>query len=364
MKAIVYESFDVLPKDAVALFEQAELDSFYFGHSWFKNYAEHIPGSGDQMRVYVVADDASGEIFAAAPFVVNDKKRQHGAHVLESLSNYYSSLYSIAFKNDAVKLAASLSTLFRAIVAERPSFEVINLRPFDNTSPIYHASIAALKANGFVVQEYFCFGNWILEVGGRTFEEYFKSLPSQTRNTVQRKEKQLFKRENVVLRIVTEPQDVDAAMDHYEVVYRSSWKDNEPYAGFMRGLVHEAARRSWLRLGVVTIDGEPAAAQIWITCNGKASIYKLAYDEKFGQLSVGSVLTKALMQRALDIDRVHEVDYLTGDDAYKRDWMSRRRERWGISAMNPRTLSGQALIARYFAGKVLKKIRSLVRKEA
>jgi len=38
------------------------------------------------------------------------------------------------------------------------------------------------------------------------------------------------------------------------------------------------------------------------------------------------VLTAALMQHALDVDRVQTVDYLIGDDAYKREWMSHRRE--------------------------------------
>lgn len=46
------------------------------------------------------------------------------------------------------------------------------------------------------------------------------------------------------------------------------------------------------------------------------------------------------MEHVIDVDRVREVDYLTGDDAYKKDWMSHRRERWGIIAMNPRTPHG------------------------
>lgn len=51
-----------------------------------------------------------------------------------------------------------------------------------------------------------------------------------------------------------------------------------------------------------------------------ASIYKLAYQDKFADLSVGSILTARLMQHVIDIDGVTHVDYLTGDDAYKRDW--------------------------------------------
>jgi hypothetical protein len=36
------------------------------------------------------------------------------------------------------------------------------------------------------------------------------------------------------------------------------------------------------------------------------------------------------MEYVIDIDRVEEIDFLTGNDAYKQDWMSERREHWGL----------------------------------
>jgi CelD/BcsL family acetyltransferase involved in cellulose biosynthesis len=46
------------------------------------------------------------------------------------------------------------------------------------------------------------------------------------------------------------------------------------------------------------------------------------------------------MQHVIDQDHVQEIDYLSGDDAYKQSWMSHRRQRSGIVAFNPRTLAG------------------------
>jgi CelD/BcsL family acetyltransferase involved in cellulose biosynthesis len=110
----------------------------------------------------------------------------------------------------------------------------------------------------------------------------------------------------------------------------------------------------WLRLGVAYIDNEPAAAQLWIVNHGTASIYKIAYDQKFKELSVGSYLTMHLMEHAIDVDKVREIDYLSGDDRYKRDWMSNRREHWGILAMNPCTLPGILAIIRHVGGRAAK----------
>jgi CelD/BcsL family acetyltransferase involved in cellulose biosynthesis len=67
------------------------------------------------------------------------------------------------------------------------------------------------------------------------------------------------------------------------------------------------------------------------------------------------------MRHALDVDKVREVDYLTGDDPYKRNWMSHRRERWGIAAFDPRRPRGIAAALYHFGGQALKKALALRR---
>jgi CelD/BcsL family acetyltransferase involved in cellulose biosynthesis len=119
-------------------------------------------------------------------------------------------------------------------------------------------------------------------------------------------------------------------------------------------LIRTCAQQGWLRLGICRVDGEPAAAQLWIVANGIASIYKLAYDEKFASLSIGSILTARLMRHAIDIDKVREIDYLTGDEPYKQDWMSHRRTRWGIVAFNLRSPRGLLSAARHIGASKLK----------
>jgi CelD/BcsL family acetyltransferase involved in cellulose biosynthesis len=155
--------------------------------------------------------------------------------------------------------------------------------------------------------------------------------------------------------IVTAPADVERALADYEAVYLSSWKIPEAYPEFIRGLVSAAAARGWLRLGLAYVDGKPAAAQIWFVCSGAASIYKIAYDEEYSKLSVGTVLTARLMEHVLEVDKVKTVDYLSGDDDYKSKWMSARREFWGLLAFNPRSLPGGLQIAKHVGGRFIKR---------
>jgi CelD/BcsL family acetyltransferase involved in cellulose biosynthesis len=108
----------------------------------------------------------------------------------------------------------------------------------------------------------------------------------------------------------------------------------------MPGLIRLCAARRWLRMGIAYHENVPVAAQLWIVNAGRAAIYKLAYDQAFARLSAGTVLTARLMRQVIDEERVDEVDYLVGDDDYKKDWMTHRRARLGIVAYDWRHWRG------------------------
>src|SRR5687767_13722369 len=144
-------------------------------------------------------------------------------------------------------------------------------------------------------------------------------------------------------------------MDAYEKVFAKSWKKPEPYGSFVRQWALICARNNWLRLGVAWLGDLPIAAQFWFTMHGRASIFKLAYDEEYSQLSAGTVLSAHMFSHALDVDRVLEIDYLTGDDAYKQSWMTQRRQRSGILACNTMTLCGLHTVAQDLAVGITKR---------
>jgi hypothetical protein len=61
------------------------------------------------------------------------------------------------------------------------------------------------------------------------------------------------------------------------------------------------------------------------------------------------------------VDRVEVVDYLSGDDTYKQEWMSARRERWGLGAYRLTSVAGLAGAARSLAGTLARRGLSAVR---
>ena len=107
-----------------------------------------------------------------------------------------------------------------------------------------------------------------------------------------------------------------------------------------KGLVELAVKNGWLRLCFLEGDDVMVSAQIWFVVGATAYIYKLCHDPKFDQYSVGSLLTMHMMEHVLDRDQVSKIDFLSGDDSYKKDWMNAREERWGLQISNQSTPKG------------------------
>ena len=272
--------------------------------------------------------------------------RSPGGRGLLSLANYYSGLYG------PLPGEAGASPAGDAWRGLRPG-GCLRLQPLDADAPWLAALERDLRHRAWWTSRFFAFGNWYQPVPSGGFDAYWAQRPSPLRHSVERGQRRLQRAGAWRIDIHTRPgPGLDEAAQAYAEVYAQSWKQAESPAGFVPALIQCAAEQGWLRLGVLWLDGRPLAAQLWLVHGGSACIFKLAYVEGTHKLSPGSVLTAALMRHAMDVDRVHEVDYLSGDDAYKADWMARRRERVGLLAFDQRHPMGWALAARHGLGRL------------
>jgi Acetyltransferase (GNAT) domain len=204
----------------------------------------------------------------------------------------------------------------------------------------------AFEQSGWVVIKTQCDENHYLSVKGRSFDEYWQSRPGQLRSTVKRKGKK------GVVSIRIEREFNTQSWADYERVYASSWKPSEGNPDFLRELAQQEAAAGCLRMGLAYIDGKPAAAQFWTVENGAALIHKLAHDEQYLASSPGTLLSAALFQHVIDIDRVSEIDFGTGSDPYKREWMEEMRPRYRLEMFWPNHVLNWPYIIRH---KLLKR---------
>ena len=63
-----------------------------------------------------------------------------------------------------------------------------------------------------------------------------------------------------------------------------------------------------------------------------------------------------IMEHVLGVDGVKVVDFLSGDDDYKSQWMSHRRQRIGLEVISLRSPRGILLHGRRLAGRLKKRL--------
>ncbi len=349
-----YSDVSALPAACARLVEQCASLQFDQSLEWYAALAGHGLGNEQRVRIYAVFD-AAQEAVALLPMRYAADVPFLGERTLQSLATYYTSLYAPIVAAHADQ-AAVLGALCAALRADRGAWDVLDFAPLDEHASLTGALQEQLQRAGFAVERYFRFGNWYLPTEQRSFADYFASRASQLRNTVTRKGKKLRAQPDVRIEIVTTPETLEPHLAAYQKVYAASWKVPEPFVEFVPQMVRVMCGRGWLRLGMVYLGEVPIAAQLWFVKSGGAYIFKLAYDEQHQSLSAGSVLTTTLMAHVMDVDRVAVVDYLTGDDAYKKDWMSLRRERIGLRIYNHRSLRGALGAARSFAAPRVKRL--------
>lgn len=278
---------------------------------WWQGLAEHC---GLEPMLAVAQ---SGEDISVLPLA------GQGQH-LNALANWY----TFRFRPLIGGNEALLTDLARGLADKATRITLSGVPDEDGSASRLET---AFRAAGWLVRREACDTNHVLPVLGRGYESYIAARPGKLRTTLKRKSGK------VATQILT-CFDAKAWAD-YENIYAESWKPEEGSPAFLRAFAEVEGAAGRLRLGIARpaddAQGPAIAAQMWTVEGGTAFIHKLAHRESAKPLSPGSILSAALFRHVIDIDKVDLVDFGTGDDPYKRDWMEARRTRYRLDMFRP-----------------------------
>lgn len=318
----------------------------------------------DELRLYGVEEADSGRPHLLAPLCYSTRDRAvRKGHMIGSIShpeNYTTA--GLVFDPAVEQPVRELELLFRhfrsASADGHPQrFDAIRIWPVELDSALGDTIHQALRGAGFFVQSYANSFNRYEGTTGLSYEAYFAQRSANMRYNVRRRQRALEKTGRLELILATSPADLESSLSDYIAVSRASWKIPASMFGLETlQLMHLCARKGCLRLGILRLDGKPAAAQFWIVSGGTAHCARLAYDEAYKKLAVGVVLTNFMIAHVLDHDRVNKLDYGYGRDEYKRGWMKDAREYYGFMAFNPSTPVGRLSAIRHIQGRWVKRL--------
>ena len=277
---------------------------------------------------------------------------------LASLANFYSVEHGVITAPNA-NLDDGIGAILSEIQTERPRWHRLKFCEFDPTEPSYKTLVRRLRLAGAMVECTAGAATWYENTDCLEFAHYRAARPAQLLNTWERKRRRIKAAGKLTTAFVSDASDIERAIADYEAVYAASWKPAEPFPQFIPGLIRLAAELGALRLGIYYIDAKPVAAQFWIVWNGRATIYKLAHNKSFDGFSLGTLLTMDMIERVLGNDSPYEINFGRGDDPYKKMWLPRRRERWGILAANLRTVRGFWFGLEREAAKIARSVRGV-----
>ncbi len=286
---------------AVAPFDRIE---------WWENLA----GSCGLIPLIAVARD--GEHRAILPLMRLGRR-------IVALANWYSFRVRPLVTIGA-DVRALLTAMARDLAGEAPR---ITFGPLPNEEGEAALLEDCFRRAGWAVFRERCDVNHTLQIDGRSFADYMASRPGPLRTTLKRKAGKV----TVTIETAFNPESWSA----YEAIYAQSWKPNEGSPEFLRRFAEEEGAAGRLRFGIAFAEGVPVAAQFWTVEHHTAFIHKLAHTQDSKPLSPGTALSAALFEYVIDHDHVALVDFGTGDDSYKRDWMEVARPRYRIEAFRP-----------------------------
>lgn len=325
MKFVCYSAWHQLPDSINELFDQANHKSLFFSCLWFETLVELALREDQSLLVACVTD--AGKIKAALPLL----KQPDGSWI--SLSNYYTPLYTVLLADD--KCEDLLDCLVSGLT--QLPFSHLQIFPVAENDQAIQQLQNTLENHSYTCERYVKFHNWFHRVNQQSFEQYFQERPGKVRSTIARKSRKFAREHQYSIQLFTEL-NAQQAIDDYNKIYQESWKANEPFNCFIEGLVNRMALINGLRLAILYVNHQPVAGQIWFVYQKTAYVFRLAYDEAWKKYSPGSILTRYLMEYVIDTDKVDEIDYLVGNEGYKQDWMTERRQRWvlGCAKANKR----------------------------
>ena len=277
---------------------------------WWQGLVEHC---GIRPLIAVVRD---GDHRAVLPLM----RQQRRIHALK----IWYTFRATPLLTEGANRQAMLEALAGGVIGETPH---LVLEPMADEDVLAAELATALRKAGWITFMTPCDVNHVLEVGGRSYGEYLATRPGPLRTTLKRKAGKV----SVELTSRFDP----ALWAEYEAVYAASWKPEEGCPAFLRAFAEQEGAAGRLRMAVARADGRAVAAQFWTVESATAFIHKLAHTVDSKPLSPGTTLSAALFEQVIDRDRVGLVDFGTGDDGYKRDWMEQVRPRYRIEAFRP-----------------------------
>ncbi len=361
------EAWDSLGGAWDRLLERSATNSVFLTHTWLRAWWRWFGGPSG--RLHIVAAFDGDDLRAAAP-LYRCRMRCAGVAVrcLSSLTNSHTPKYDWLWRPDAPE---ALEAVVRHLRRD-PSWDMLRLDYVPAESSTVPFLRAAAGRHHLRFHRQWCISSPFVDVTD-TWQEHQQRISSELRSKTRKSDRRLQELGRLELADRADAADLREQLRRAMNVEKASWKgragtaiaDHPEEVAFYTQVAEAAARRGWLRLYMLELDGRAIAFNYALTYNDAYNSLKIGYDPAYERHSPGNVLRMRVMQALFEERRFRWYDMLGAVAPWKLRWGSQVRDLDTICLFAPRPSAWVAYWLRFGIPAHLEgypRIRSAVRR--
>lgn len=328
-------AFAVLRQEWNELLKSSASDCLFLTWEWLHTWWKHL---AENRRLHVVTVRRDNRLIAIAPLVLSTRrwKRLLPFPALEFMgtggigSDYLDVLVRRSEERHALPaLSGSLAD----------SQHMLELSRVRRIAAQAGKLVGEIGQRGWVSNRVATDVCPYIDLSGYDWPSYLATLGSAHRYNLRRRLRALERGRELRLERVRSEAERISALRTLITLHNRRWGERGRAGAFCSPALlafHDELSRlalelGWLRLYVLRLDGQPAAALYGFVYNDTFYFYQSGFDPAFRRHSVGLVAMGLAIKCAIE-EGVKTYDFLRGDEAYKFLWTRARRElvRWEL----------------------------------
>ena len=310
------------------LLARSHFDVPFLRHEWLRTWWTHF-SRNDQISVILARRD--GRLAFAMP-LLEDKISLGPVKLtaLRSLTNTHSFRYHFLLERGREDV---IEAVWDYLLQRDRRWHVLVLADVPMDVGIGEQLLGHVRSHGELAGTWHACESAYLAIDG-AWADHEQKMAKSVRKQLRSQRNRLGRQGDVRLEVLTDPDEVAAALPEAFEIERRSWKGergtaiacNPTLVGFYSELARIAARLGWMRLSFLRVDQTRAAFEYGLQYNRRFHSVKIGYDaERFRKFSTGRLLVMDSIVRCFD-ERLAEFDFIGPLTNTQAHWRPLTRE--------------------------------------
>ena len=353
-----FDSFLRLESIWNELLEQSGLSFPFMTHEWVRTWIEYF---GARQRIHVLLVKAGRTIVGIVPLMLR-QGWMYGLPVrrLQSIHNVYTERFDFIINGPPDEI---YPTIWNHLLTRGPAWDVLELRQVPADSPTLAHLKPLAAADRYPVERWHSGDSPYISVEG-SWESYRETLGRKLLANLRNRLGRLSRIGRIDVEVIEDAWQAESALAEGWSLEAAAWKGDAGTAirclprvrAFYEAFAIRAARRGWLRLYFLRINGQRIAFCYGLCFRNRTFTLKPGYDPRYASYSPSTALCSMMIKEAF-LDGREEIDFLGVNDGWKQSWTSSTRSHEWLFVFRPGLRSRLLRWAKFQLAPVLRRAK-------